>query len=99
MPDVAANRRQWGDAYAWPEEGDEWSAGWGGPDAQWHSTLLPRLRRFLPAPAILQHAPRYGHYTRYLYDCGARCVGVRLSGPRLASGSRRAYDVQRDAVH
>jgi hypothetical protein len=32
MPDVEANRRQWAGDYAWPEGGDEWSAGWGGSD-------------------------------------------------------------------
>jgi SAM-dependent methyltransferase len=99
MPDVEANRRQWDGAYAWPQSGDEWSAGWGGPDAQWHSTLLPRLRRFLPAPAILEIAPGYGRWTRYLVACCERYVGIDLSTRAVAACRRRFADVEHAEFH
>jgi SAM-dependent methyltransferase len=99
MPDVEANRRQWDGAYAWPQSGDEWSAGWGGPGAQWHSTLLPRLRRFIPAPAILEIAPGYGRWTRYLVACCERYVGIDLSSRAVEVCRRRFSDVEHAEFH
>src|SRR5205085_3642920 len=93
MPDVEANRRQWDGDYAWPDAGDEWSAGWSGPDAQWHFTLMPRLRRFLPATAILEIGSGYGRWTSYLVGCCDRYVGVDLSAQSVAASRRRFADV------
>src|SRR5215212_583193 len=89
MPDVEANQRQWDGDYAWPQGGDEWSAGWGGPDAQWHFTLRPRLRRFLPASTILEIAPGYGRWTTYLLESCERYVGVDLSAQSVEACRRR----------
>lgn len=99
MPDVEANRREWDGDYAWPNGGDEWSVGWGGADAQWHSTLKPRLRRFLPAAAILEIAPGYGRWTRYLVDCCDRYVGVDLSSRAIEACRRRFADVDHAQFH
>ena len=49
MPSVEDNRKVWGGTYDWPNSGDEWSAPWGGTEAQWHAVILPRLEPFLPA--------------------------------------------------
>ena len=91
MPDVEANRRQWDEDYAWPLLGDEWSAPWGNADAEWYSTLRPRLRRWLPAPTILEIAPGYGRWTQYLVGCCERYVGVDLS-PQAVEACRRRFD-------
>jgi ubiquinone/menaquinone biosynthesis C-methylase UbiE len=89
MPGVDANRQEWDGLYAWPEGGDEWSGAWGGVDAQWHSSLRPRLRRFLPASAILEIAPGYGRWTAYLLDRCDRYQGVDLSARCVEACQRR----------
>lgn len=99
MPDVEANRRQWDGAYAWPEGGDEWSAGWGGADAQWHSSLCPRLRWLLPASTILEIAPGYGRWTQYLLEYCDRYVGVDLSARCVEACRGRFADVEHAEFH
>lgn len=66
MPSIEWNQNKWDEAYPWTEQGDEWSAVWGGSDTQWISTILPRIRNFLPANVLLEIAPGYGRWTRYL---------------------------------
>jgi SAM-dependent methyltransferase len=90
MPDVEANLRQWGDDYAWPDAGDEWSAAWGGPDSQWRSSLRPRVAAFLPAPTILEIAPGYGRWTKYLVNSCERYFGVDLS-PASVEACRKRF--------
>jgi ubiquinone/menaquinone biosynthesis C-methylase UbiE len=99
MPDVDANLRQWGNDYAWPEAGDEWSAAWGGPDAQWHFTLLPRVRPFLPAGTILEIAPGYGRWTKYLVDNCDSYVGVDLSPASIDACRTRFADTAHAEFH
>src|SRR3954462_74031 len=85
MPNVEANLRQWGDDYAWPSGGDEWSAGWGGHTAQWHFTLLPRVGAFLPVPTILEIAPGFGRWPQSLVAACERYIGVDLSPSSIAA--------------
>lgn len=99
MPDVQANRRQWDGDYAWPEWGDEWSLGWSGSDAQWHSTVRPRLRRFLPTGTILEIAPGFGRWTPYLVDCCQRYIGVDLSLHGVHACRHRFADVANAEFH
>jgi ubiquinone/menaquinone biosynthesis C-methylase UbiE len=99
MPDVEANLRQWGAEYAWPDSGDEWSAAWGGPDAQWHSTLRPRLRGFLPAGTVLEIAPGFGRWTPYLVGACDRYVGVDLSPASVEACRARFADVRHAEFH
>jgi ubiquinone/menaquinone biosynthesis C-methylase UbiE len=99
MPDVDANLRQWGNDYAWPEAGDEWSAAWGGPDAQWHFTLLPRVRPFLPAGTILEIAPGYGRWTKYLVNACERYIGFDLSPASIAACRTRFADTAHAEFH
>jgi ubiquinone/menaquinone biosynthesis C-methylase UbiE len=100
MPDVETNRSRWDGAYAWSEGGgEEWSEAWGGADAQWHSTLLPRLRRFLPAHSILEIAPGYGRWTPYLLDHCERYAGVDLSAECVDACRRRFAEVDHAQFH
>ena len=68
MPSIELNRDHWGSNYAWPEGGDEWSHDWGDVDTQWFGSILPRIRAFVPAPQILEIAPGFGRWTRFLKD-------------------------------
>ena len=79
MPDFNWNLRKWGTDYAWPEAGEEWSASWGGSEAQWFGTLFPRLHRFLPARRILEIAPGFGRWTRFLIPACEEFVGIDIA--------------------
>ena len=79
MPSVEANRQLWGAAYGWPEEGDEWSAPWGGRRTQWYTSILPRLHPFLPARRVLEIAPGFGRWSSFLIPACESYVGVDLA--------------------
>ncbi len=36
------------------DDGDDWSESWGGVEAQWYGSVLPRVRPFLPAGTVLE---------------------------------------------
>src|ERR1700685_1918967 len=77
MPTLEQNRF-WGQ-YSWPEQGNEWSAEWGDAETQWHATILPRIRRFLPAQRVLEIAPGYGRWSSFLIDSADEYIGVDLN--------------------
>lgn len=77
MPSLEENR-SW-NAYSWPEQGDEWSKEWGGAESQWHATLWPRVFRFLPAGRVLEIAPGFGRWTRFLLGQCREYVGVDMN--------------------
>jgi ubiquinone/menaquinone biosynthesis C-methylase UbiE len=100
VPSVADNVAMWDRWYDWPAGGEEWSAAWGGSEAQWHGTLLPRIGGFLPASTILEIAPGFGRWTHYLREHCDRLVLVDLSTRcidacrhRFAGDDRIAYHV------
>jgi len=104
MPDLEWNKTRWNDEHPWPESGDEWSAGWGGPRAQWYGAIFPRIARWLPATRILEIAPGYGRWTQFLLRQTGDYYGVDLS-PRCVERCRhrfaaydRAHFVQNDGV-
>src|SRR5215467_10639155 len=78
MPSIADNLKVW-DGYDWFRHGEEWSSEWGGSDAQWHSSIFPRIHRFLPADTILEIGPGSGRWTQYLKDYCAHLIVVDLS--------------------
>lgn len=79
MPDLSWNTSLWGDNYGWEEAGEEWSVAWGGSEAQWYGSLFPRLHRLLPASSILEIAPGYGRWTRFLLPNCERYLGIDLN--------------------
>jgi SAM-dependent methyltransferase len=52
---------------------------WGGAETHWYATILPRIHRFLPAPRILEIAPGYGRWTRFLIDYADEYIGIDLN--------------------
>lgn len=80
MPDLTWNKGYWDGDYDWDEAGEEWSSNWGSSEAQWFGSLYPRIHRFLPAGNLLEIAPGFGRWTRYLlqYTSG-KYDGVDLS--------------------
>ena len=51
----------------------------GGSEAQWFGSIYPRLHRFLPARRILEIAPGFGRWTKYLIPACEHFVGIDLS--------------------
>ena len=85
MPDLGWNRSFWNQGYDWAGRGEEWSEAWGGSEAQWFGTLLPRLHRALPAAAILEIAPGFGRWTRFLLPACRAYLGIDISAQCIAA--------------
>jgi SAM-dependent methyltransferase len=79
VPDLHWNKSTWGSNYGWHDSGEEWSKAWGGSEAQWFGAIFPRLHRFLPALRILEIAPGFGRWTKFLIPACDEFVGIDLS--------------------
>jgi ubiquinone/menaquinone biosynthesis C-methylase UbiE len=90
MPSVEWNRTKWGATYAWPNEGDEWSAHWGATHALWSFVLFPRIGRFLPAETVLEIAPGFGRFTSYLKQYSERLIAVDIN-PKCIEACRQKF--------
>jgi len=95
MPSIDENLRHWDPDATWVDDGDEWSRVWGGPEAQWHGCIAPRLRPHLPASTILEIATGRGRWTRFLLPECERFIGVDLS-PRCVAACRQRFQ---DTAH
>lgn len=90
MPDLDWNLLKWGLNYDWPEGGEEWSEAWGGSEAQWFGAIFPRLHRFLPARRILEIAPGFGRWSKFLIPACDDFVGLDLA-PKCVVGCRERF--------
>jgi ubiquinone/menaquinone biosynthesis C-methylase UbiE len=79
MPEISENERNWGEKYQWPLQGDEWSEPWGGAESQWYGSILPRIHSFVPTTTILEIAPGFGRWTKYLKDKCEKLILVDLN--------------------
>jgi SAM-dependent methyltransferase len=89
MPSINDNRSSWGGSYGWPQQGDEWSASWGNVETQWNATLLPRIHHFIPAGRVLEIAPGYGRWSRFLIERSEQYIGVDLNTNCVEACQRR----------
>ena len=89
MPELNWNIQQWDEEYNWDLKGEEWSAAWGSSEAQWFATLYPRLHRRLPAARILEIAPGFGRWTRYLLNYCDEYTGIDLSADCVEACKQR----------
>lgn len=99
MPSVEENIVLWQDSAQWAESGEQWSGGWGGSEAQWHGTILPRISRFLPAGTILEIAPGHGRWTEYLRHHCERLILVDLMPACIDACRARFADDDRITFH
>jgi len=99
MPSVEENKATWGGSYEWAEDGDEWSAAWGDADTQWHCTVLPRIRRFVPASRILEIAPGHGRWSGYLISLSDHYIGIDLAADAIDACKRRFASVPSAEFH
>jgi 2-polyprenyl-3-methyl-5-hydroxy-6-metoxy-1,4-benzoquinol methylase len=79
MPTIEENQQTWDQSYAWEQQGDEWSSFWGGAEAQWVGSILPRIHTLMPTGTILEIAPGFGRWTNYLRRQCDRLIVVDLS--------------------
>jgi len=79
VPTIEANLQQWNSDYDWKDGGEEWSSAWGGSEAEWWGTILPRIHAFIPTVTILEIAPGYGRWTQYLMELCDHLIAVDLS--------------------
>ncbi|SOE80822.1 Methyltransferase domain-containing protein [Caballeronia arationis] len=79
MENVEFNSKYWDGSYDWVGGGEEWSEMWGGSRAQWLGSLYPRVSAFLPTQSVLEIAPGFGRWTRFLLAACERYQGVDLS--------------------
>jgi|SRR5579872_6142783 len=79
MPRLDWNIHQWDGEYNWELKGEEWSSSWGSSEAQWFGSLYPRLHKYLPARRILEIAPGFGRWTRFLLNYCDDYTGIDLS--------------------
>lgn len=79
MPDLNWNEATWDGSYNWSSRGEEWSQSWGSSEAQWFGALYPRIHRLLPVENILEIAPGFGRWTKFLIPHAKQFVGVDLS--------------------
>ena len=99
MPTIQQNKRQWDVVHHWRQQGAEWSQAWGGAEMQWHSSILPRIHTFVPAPTILEIAPGFGRWTHFLKDLCDMLIVVDLSERCLAACRERFKDCPRISYH
>ena len=90
MPDLDWNKSLWGGGYDWSASGEEWSGAWGGSEAQWFGTLYPRLHRLLPAGRILEIAPGFGRWSKFLIPSCTDYLGIDLA-QNCIDASRAAF--------
>lgn len=79
MPTIEQNLNWWGKPAGWVDDGERWSAPWGGTDVEWWATLYPRIRQFLPAATILEIAPGFGRWAQFLKGFCQKFIAVDLS--------------------
>jgi SAM-dependent methyltransferase len=79
MPNLDWNHQMWTEESTWTTAGEEWSDAWGNSEAQWFGSLYPRLHRLLPARRILEIAPGFGRWTRFLLPQCENYTGIDLS--------------------
>ncbi len=81
MASIDDNLEQWGRPDAWPEDGDVWSRGWGGPASQWSSWIAPRVREAAGDPPyrrIVEIGSGHGRWTQFLAGWAPEVVALDL---------------------
>jgi hypothetical protein len=83
MADISWNTNTWSNSANWRESGEEWSTPWGNSESPWFGSLYPRIHTFLPTGTVLEIAPEFGRWSRFLLamcdmydgaDLSMRCV-------------------------
>lgn len=99
MPSIEENLCAWGNNQHWTDDGDEWSQSWGGPEPQWFFSIYPRIQTFLPATRILEIAPGFGRWTRFLKNYCENLTVVDLTPACIEACQKRFQAESHIAYH
>jgi hypothetical protein len=99
VPDLEENASYWNRDFHWRYGGDEWSAWWGSPEAQWRGSIYPRIEPFLPTRCLIEIAPGFGRWTEFLRDHCDRLIGIDLSKKCIKACRRRFKADRRLTFH
>lgn len=99
MPSIDDNIATWNAATSWASDGEEWSGPWGSSEAQWWSSLLPRLHAFVPTETILELGPGHGRWTAYLKDLCDELILVDLAEACIESCRARFREATNITYH
>ena len=94
MPRIDEILATWDSAEGWTAAGDEWSGPWGGTEALWWGTLMPRIHSFVPAGTILELGPGQGRWSQYLKDLCDELVLVDVAAHSIDACRRRLADAR-----
>ena len=99
MATLDENYKFWNERYNWTQyRGDQWSAYWGGPQAQWDWCVYPRIRRHLPAPVILEIGAGQGRWTRFLKEHCDKLIVTDIS-EKCLEVCRERFDEEKIQYH
>jgi ubiquinone/menaquinone biosynthesis C-methylase UbiE len=99
VPLVDEIRATWDTDSGWQAAGDEWSGPWGGTEAQWWGTILPRIHAFVPARTVLELGPGQGRWSQYLKDLADELILVDVAEHCIDACRRRFADATNIAYH
>lgn len=99
MPTIDQNKLVWEKRHHWNKAGDEWSASWGGGELEWAITLSSRLHKLLPTGNLLEIAPGFGRWTRFLLPLCESYIGVDLAQKCIDACKERFSDVSNASFH
>jgi ubiquinone/menaquinone biosynthesis C-methylase UbiE len=99
MPDINWNITTWSSRYDWSNEGEEWSEAWGSSYAQWIVSIYPRIGMILPSQSILEIAPGFGRWTKFLVQFTNRYYGVDVSEKCIEHCKRKFRAVPHAEFH
>lgn len=93
---VDENFEMWQETYRWPDAGDEWSSGWGGPHDQWRNWLAPRLAastggRSTCSAVAVEIGCGHGRWTQFLASAHERVIAVDLA-PACVAATRARFE-------
>ena len=95
MPSIEWNKKAWEGCIK--QDGEGWSEPWGSSEAQWFGSLYPRLHRFLPADNILEIAPGWGRWTKFLLtEARSSFRAVDISPERVAVCNEQFKELHKD---
>jgi SAM-dependent methyltransferase len=98
-PSLSEQLRVWDREYDWSLGGDEWSGKWGGTEALWHGTLLPRISPYVPAGTVLEIAPGHGRCSQFLEHLAERLVLVDISESCIEACRKRFAGSEKIEFH
>ena len=89
MPSLEENKVVWDKQYDWGKMGEEWSEEWGNSFCQWHATIYPRIAKYIPTKNVLEIAPGFGRWAKYLIPQAQIYHGIDMANKCIEACKKR----------